>query len=108
MCILSDGKDQVGEERLVGAKDVLEKLLDSGLGSKLYVAQSHAGWPRPLGFVCRLFPGAMALLRILTLPRVLVRFSPVPDFRNSLYTIPVSTSVLSPASWVSRSTALSA
>ena len=49
---------------MVGAKNVSEKLFDSGLGSKLYVAQSHAGWPRPLGFVCRLFPGAMALLRI--------------------------------------------
>jgi hypothetical protein len=42
-------------------------------------------------------PDAMAQLRILTFPRLLVRYSPVPDFRNSLYTIPVSTSVVSRA-----------
>ena len=57
LCILSHGIDQVREERF-----------DSRLGSKLYGAQSYAGWPRPLGFLCRLFPGAMALLRISTLP----------------------------------------
>ena len=87
LCILSRGTDQVGEERF-----------DSGLGSKLYGIQSQAGWLRPLGFLCRPFPGAMALLRILTLPHLLVRYSPVPDFRNSPYTTPVSTSVLSHAS----------
>ena len=87
LCILSHGIDQVGEERF-----------DSGLGSKLYGIQSQAGWLCPLGFLCRPFPGAMALLRILTLPHLLVRYSPVPDFRNSLYTTPVSTFLLSHAS----------
>jgi hypothetical protein len=98
LCILSDGKDQVGEKRLVGARTCQKNcLIRASVPNSTAHKVTRAG-SVPSGSCAASFQARCALLRILTLPRLLVRYSPVPDFRNSLYTIPVSTSVLSPAS----------
>jgi hypothetical protein len=53
-----------------------------------------------VAYLCEVIPSANVpwdYMRVLTFPRLLVRYSLDPDFRNSLDSIPVSESVVSSA-----------